>query len=266
MADKLVYSWADKLWQRDPPRKYIATRYRQLKTMKRILTYTFGLITGIALMTVLYLMNLDNSYIVLGSDYQISDIGYINKGTKLKIENGFSEGFTQYSLILNLSDSEESKLLENDKWNLTIPYWLLPINKKIEVEGDLYFKLISLGSFYNVPNDKKKEFLAQIDSLRQCKSIAKQEKQLVEMVDLLTKNELIDKPFFHLKLDSSRVITVYLNQTDFDKISIFNRQELINEGMKISLKISGEEISDNVFHLHKILDINKIEGKTFWRK
>ena len=26
MANKLVYSWADKLWQRDPPRNYIAIR------------------------------------------------------------------------------------------------------------------------------------------------------------------------------------------------------------------------------------------------
>jgi len=26
MADNLVYSWADKLWQMNPPRNYIATR------------------------------------------------------------------------------------------------------------------------------------------------------------------------------------------------------------------------------------------------
>ena len=29
MANKLVYSWADKLWQMSPPRKYIATRWQQ---------------------------------------------------------------------------------------------------------------------------------------------------------------------------------------------------------------------------------------------
>jgi len=29
MANKLVYSWADKLWQINPPRKYIATRCSQ---------------------------------------------------------------------------------------------------------------------------------------------------------------------------------------------------------------------------------------------
>jgi hypothetical protein len=36
MANKLVYSWADKLWQMNPPRKYIATRYLQdVKKMKK---------------------------------------------------------------------------------------------------------------------------------------------------------------------------------------------------------------------------------------
>jgi len=28
MARIVVYSWADKLWQTSPPRKYIATRYQ----------------------------------------------------------------------------------------------------------------------------------------------------------------------------------------------------------------------------------------------
>jgi hypothetical protein len=34
MANNLVYSWADKLWQMSPPRKYIATRWRALEKTK----------------------------------------------------------------------------------------------------------------------------------------------------------------------------------------------------------------------------------------
>ena len=43
MANKLVYSWADKLRQINPPRKYIATRwqlYKIQKTMNGIKTLT----------------------------------------------------------------------------------------------------------------------------------------------------------------------------------------------------------------------------------
>ena len=234
--------------------------------MKRTITYILGLITGVILMTVIYFINLDHTYVVIESDYQIENIGYIEKGSKLRIEKGFSEGFTQYSLILNLSDSEKTEIFESDKWNLTIPYWLRPANSDIEIEGDLYFKLISIGSFYNIPKEKKDEFLLKIDSLKQDKSISNQEKELVEMIELLTKHELIDKPYFHLKTDSTRITTVYLTQVDYNKIQQLDRQELINSGKKIKLKLLGEKISENVFYAHEILEINKIDGKTYWRK
>ena len=35
MANKLVYSWADKLRQINPPRKYIATSWRTLEKPSR---------------------------------------------------------------------------------------------------------------------------------------------------------------------------------------------------------------------------------------
>ena len=34
MANNLVYSWADKLWHMNPPRKYIATRCLQVHRPK----------------------------------------------------------------------------------------------------------------------------------------------------------------------------------------------------------------------------------------
>ena len=234
--------------------------------MKRTITYILGLITGVILTTVIYFINLDRTFVVIESDYQIENIGYIQKGTKLRIEKGFPEGFTQYSLILNLSDSEKTELFESGKWNLTIPYWLRLANSDIEIEGDLFFKLISLGSFYNVPKDKKDEFLLKIDSLKQDTSISNQEKELVKMIDLLTKHDLIDKPYFHLKIDSTRITTVYLTQIDYNKIQQFDRQELINNEKKIQLKLLGEEISENIFYANKILEINEIDGKTYWRK
>ena len=159
--------------------------------MKRAFIYILGLITGVVLMTVIYLINIDHSYIILDSDYQIENIGYIKKGTKLRIEKGFPEGFTQYSLILNLSDSEKNKLFESDKWNLIIPYWLRPNKSNVEIEGDLYFKLFSFGSFWNVPKNMKDEVLSRIDSLKQEKSISEQERELVEMTDLLIKHTFI---------------------------------------------------------------------------
>ena len=217
-------------------------------------------------MIIVYLIDLDRTYFVLESDYQIENIGFIKKGAKMRIEKGFPEGFTQYSLILNLSDSEETKLFESDKWNLSMPYWLRPVNSEIEIEGDLYFKLIRLGSFYNWPQNKKNEFLLKIDSLKQDESVSKEEKKFIEFIDILTKHDLFDKPYFNLRLDSTRIISVYLSTSDYNKIQKFDRQELINEGKKINIKIKGKEISKDIFFANRIIEINKVNGKTHWKK
>ena len=42
MANNLVYSWADKSWQMNPPRKYIATRYAQAKEKPNPHSSTFN--------------------------------------------------------------------------------------------------------------------------------------------------------------------------------------------------------------------------------
>ena len=63
-----------------------------------------------------------------------------------------------------------------------------------------------------------------------------------------------------------RITTVYLTLSDYENIQQFDRQQLINEGKKIKLKLLGEKISENIFYASKIIDINKIDGKTYWRK
>ena len=74
--------------------------------MKRIYIYILGLISGIVLMIFLDYILTDYSYVELQSDFKIANIGQLEKGAKLKIEKGFSEGFTRYSLLLNLHDGE----------------------------------------------------------------------------------------------------------------------------------------------------------------
>ncbi|HTO16421.1 MAG TPA: hypothetical protein VLZ83_11660 [Edaphocola sp.] len=138
--------------------------------------------------------------------------------------------------------------------------------QKVEIEGDLYFKLINLGSFYNVPMEKKNEFLQQIDSLRKNESISKQDSELVEVVDLLIEHNLIDKPFFYIKLDSTKIMTAYINPSDYEKITIFNREELIDKGKKIKLNLLGKMISDDLFYVSNILKVTELDGKTYWKK
>ena len=234
--------------------------------MKRIYIYIIGLISGIILMISLDFILTDYSYVELQSDYKIANIGLLEKGAKLKIEKGFSEGFTRYSLFLNLHDGEITKMISLDKKRVEIPYWLIPVLPDTLIQGDLYFKLISFGSLYGASDDLRTKYNSMIDSIKKLDSIPQQDKGLIEIHNILTENKLIDKPYFHLKVDSIQIITVYLDEKEFPEISKFNRQELINEGKKIRLSLQGKMICNDIFYANKVHRLDKIDGKTYWRK
>lgn len=87
----------------------------------------FGFLLGIFAMTIL---SKNNSppirYVKITQDYFIENVGVIRKGTILKVDKGFSEGFTRYVLFLNISSSEKFDLHNSDFHDEIVPYWLKP--------------------------------------------------------------------------------------------------------------------------------------------
>jgi AraC-like DNA-binding protein len=64
------------------------------------------------------------SYVELPTDYFHDELGVIKKGTQLKFDEGFSEGFSRYILYINISDAENLMLKKSDNINEIIPYWI----------------------------------------------------------------------------------------------------------------------------------------------
>ena len=133
-------------------------------------------------------------------------------------------------------------------------------------EGELYFKMISLGSFYGVPDSVTNKFESMIDSLNNLEKVSDQDQQLIDLVKTLKENDLMDKPFFHLKLDSTKVVAVYLDERQYEQIKKFDRQRLINENKKVNISLKGRIIQDELVECYEILSTEKVEGKTYWRK
>ena len=135
-----------------------------------------------------------------------------------------------------------------------------------EIEGELYFKLISLGSFYDVPDSTIQKFESMIDSLKGQKNISEQDQKLMGMIKTLKENNLINKPFFQLKIDSTQVVTVYASEDEYKKVKHFDRQRLINENKKVDISLRGRLIEDGIVDCFEILSTEKVDGKTYWRK
>ena len=135
-----------------------------------------------------------------------------------------------------------------------------------KIEGELYFKLINLGSFYGVPDSVTNRFESMIDSLNNIEKVSDQDQQLIDLVKTLKENDLINKPFFHLKLDSTKVATVYLDEQQYEQVRKFNRQNLINENKKVNISLKGRIIQDELVECYEIISTEKVDGKTYWRK
>ena len=103
-----------------------------------------------------------------------------------------------------------------------------------EIEGELFFKLINMGRFENLPDSTISKFESMSDSLHGNKNISEQDQKVLRSIKLLKENNLIHKAYFHLKIDSTQIVTVYVNEEEYKKLRPLDRQKLMNENMKRS--------------------------------
>lgn len=95
--------------------------------MKKILIFISGIVAGVIVGYILKdEVYVNNTYVKLKNDYCVEDVGFLEKGTLLKFDQAYSEGFSRYILYLNLQ-SVNSSFTDNydtNHKNEIIPYWL----------------------------------------------------------------------------------------------------------------------------------------------
>jgi hypothetical protein len=96
--------------------------------MKKKSLLTNVIILGIGVLIGLlvsnYTYNRKIEYFELQEDYTDDSLGVIKKGTLLKYDQPFSEGFTRFILYINIHDSEAPKFKKESLNNEIIPYWI----------------------------------------------------------------------------------------------------------------------------------------------
>lgn len=137
-------------------------------------------------------------------------------------------------------------------------------------KGELYFKLINIGSYYNADSSTIIKFERMLDSLMKLDphQLSKDNLALVNIYGGLKKHNLIYKPTFDLKIDTTTYI-VYVDSTEYNKVKHFDRNQLISENKKVELELMGEIINlgkINVISCSTIEKVEKVDGKTYWRK
>lgn len=80
-----------------------------------------GILIGILFSSIYFFSNNDYSYFELSEDVNVTGIGNLKKGTLLKYDNSYPEGFTRFILYLNSKNVDLKKTSKKDK---IIPYWI----------------------------------------------------------------------------------------------------------------------------------------------
>ena len=138
-------------------------------------------------------------------------------------------------------------------------------NENPNLEGDLYYTWLKLGSFYAQPDSLYLNYIELRDSLG-IEELRKQDSTGTSQIELLEKHNLVNSPFIYLKTDFDSIFIVYMTPQDYQPITKYTYQNLIDNKQKIRLKLITDRLSDKLKICKKVISIEKIEGETLQKE
>ena len=137
--------------------------------------------------------------------------------------------------------------------------------EKSNLEGDLYYTWLKLGSFYDQPDSLYHNYLDLRDSLG-IEELRKQDAIGTSHIQLLEKHDLVKSPFIYIKTDSDSTFIIYMTPKDYKPITEYTYQNLIDNKQKVRLKLITEQLTDKLQICKKVISIEKIEGETLQKQ
>lgn len=136
------------------------------------------------------------------------------------------------------------------------------------VEGDLYFKLIDFQRIFDAPDSVLTKIETSVRTVKR-DTLTGQDQKIYDLLQYMVDNNLLRKPFIRLRLDNGDIRMVFLDSLDYIKFKDYNWSDLSKEDKKVRVKASVTELkydSLTAFNSIKILSVDKINGKTYWKK
>lgn len=143
-----------------------------------------------------------------------------------------------------------------------------PAKNEVNIEGDIYIKLIDVHSLYGLPTAKMNEFKYSIH-VRTKDSLSDSEKKLNNHFMFLIKNEMYDKPHFKLK-KNKKIMNVYTLESEFLKLKPV-LEDLDRDKERVTVQFKGIKKAEGFFgeplyFANEIISVEKASGRTEWDK
>jgi hypothetical protein len=133
-------------------------------------------------------------------------------------------------------------------------------------KADLSFKLISWGSFYGAEPEQIEKFEKLFDSIRKNPNAQKQDKELDNFFLRLKEKGLFTSPYINLRIGNDSTLVVYLSETEYEKVKDFNHNDLQKRNKKVELELEIVKKDVDIYYAERILSLNEVDGKTYWKK
>lgn len=136
------------------------------------------------------------------------------------------------------------------------------------IEGDLYFKLIDFQRFFDAPDSVLTKIETSLKTV-DMDTLTEQDKNNYNLFGFMADKQLLRKPFVRLRLDNGEIVMVFLNSNDYEKIKDYNYSDLVRDNKKIRIKADVSELKYDSFTAYestKLISIDRIDGKTYWKK
>jgi hypothetical protein len=127
--------------------------------------------------------------------------------------------------------------------------------------GNLHFGLFREGSFYDQPQKMIDAVNIMVDSIDRATSSAK-DLAFLANYDALKMKKLLYSPYVQITIDGDSLVYLYLEQSDYDKIKIYKRQDLIDQNQKLVIHFKYKRVRNNRLICKKLIEFSLQEGET----
>lgn len=125
------------------------------------------------------------------------------------------------------------------------------------LEGDLFFSWLKMGSFYGHPDSFYTNYLENREQV-----LINANPEIKAIHSILEKHELLKSPFVNLRIDSTQVIAVYLNEEDYKQFTRFSYAELIANEQKVYVSLKAQKIGNHMYLSEKVYSVKTVSGQT----
>lgn len=139
---------------------------------------------------------------------------------------------------------------------------------KKTIEGDLYFKLIDFQRFFDAPDSTLAKIETSIRTVNK-DTLNAQDKKIYDLLQFMSDKKLLRKPFVRLRQDNGEISMVFLDSIDYTKVKDYNHNDLVSDNKRIRVKAEVNELkydSLTAYEIVKLISVDKLDGKTYWKK